>query len=57
MKALAIGGAAGIGVSGVNATVNYIRNHAKNHRTRSFREEFKTMLRKHGLDYDDGMLD
>jgi len=50
-------GAFSIGVSGVNATVKYIRNQAKHHRTRSFRDEFKTMLRKHGLDYDDRMLD
>jgi REP-associated tyrosine transposase len=50
-------GAFSIGVSGVDATVNYIRNQAKHHRTRSFRDEFKRMLRKHGLDYDDRMLD
>jgi REP-associated tyrosine transposase len=50
-------GAFSIGVSGVDATVNYIRNQAKHDRTRSFRDEFKRMLRKHGLNYDDRMLD
>jgi|SRR5438552_14233597 len=49
-------GAFSIGLSGMDATVSYIKNQAEHHRTRSFREEFKTMLRKHGLDYDERML-
>src|SRR5205085_11716538 len=42
-------GAFSISVSGIDATVAYIRNQTEHHRTRSFREEFATMLRKHGF--------
>ena len=50
-------GAFSIGVSGVEATKRYIRNQAEHHRKHTFREELGTMLRKHGLEYDDRMLD
>jgi putative transposase len=50
-------GAFSVAVSGVEATVTYIRNQAEHHRTRAFREEFVTMLRRHGFDYDESMLD
>ncbi len=50
-------GAFSIGVSGVDATASYIRNQTEHHRTRSFREEFAAMLRKHGFDHDERMLD
>jgi len=50
-------GAFSIGVSGLDATVSYIRNQAAHHRTRSFREEFMTMLRKHGLACESSLLD
>jgi REP element-mobilizing transposase RayT len=50
-------GAFSIGVSGVDATVDYIRNQTEHHRQRTFREEFVAMLRTHGLDYDERMLD
>jgi putative transposase len=50
-------GAFSIGVSGIDATVSYIRNQAQHHRTRTFREEFALMLRKHGLEYQESMLD
>jgi len=49
-------GAFSIGVSGVDATVTYIRNQAAHHRTRSFRQEFVSMLRRHGFDCDETML-
>jgi putative transposase len=49
-------GAFSVGVSGVDATVTYIRNQAE-HRTRSFREEFVAMLKKHGFAYEESMLD
>jgi REP element-mobilizing transposase RayT len=49
-------GAFSIGMSGVDATVAYIRNQAEHHRTRSFREEFVAMLKKHGFTYDESML-
>jgi putative transposase len=49
-------GAFSIGVSGIDATVSYIRNQTEHHRTCSFRDEFATMLRKHGINYDEQML-
>jgi len=49
-------GAFSIGISGIDATKRYIRNQVKHHR-QSFLEEFRTMLRRHGLKYDERMLD
>jgi putative transposase len=46
-----------VSISGVEATVAYIRNEAAHHGTRSFREELVTMLRRHSFDYDESMLD
>ncbi len=50
-------GAFSVGPSGVEATLTYIRNQAEHHRARTFREEFMTMLRRYGFDYDESMLD
>ena len=50
-------GAFSIGVSGVEATKRYIHNQAAHHRKRTFREELRIMLRRHGLEYDERMLD
>jgi REP element-mobilizing transposase RayT len=49
-------GAFSIGVSGVDATVVYIRGQAEHHRTRSFRHEYAAMLKKHGFAYEEAML-
>jgi REP element-mobilizing transposase RayT len=49
-------GAFSVGVSGVEATVAYIRNQAEHHQTRSFREEVVVMLKKHGFAYEESML-
>jgi len=49
-------GAFSVGISGVDATVTYIREQSEHHRRRTFREEFATMLRKHGFEYK-SMLD
>ena len=49
-------GAFSVGISGVDATVTYIREQSEHHRRRTFREEFATMLRRHGLEYK-SMLD
>jgi REP element-mobilizing transposase RayT len=46
-----------IGISAVDATMAYIRNQAEHHRTRTFRTEFMAMLRRHGLDHDERILD
>jgi len=50
-------GAFGVSVSATDATVEYIRNQLEPHRKWTFREEFQKMLRKHGFDFDDSMLD
>jgi putative transposase len=50
-------GAFSIGISGIDATTSYIRNQEAHHRTRSFREEFVTMLRRNKLRYEEWMLD
>ena len=49
-------GAFSVSVSGVDRTVSYIRNQAEHHRTRSFREEYVAMLKKHGFAYEESML-
>jgi putative transposase len=48
-------GAFSIGLSGVDATVAYIRDQAEHHRTRSFRQEYAAMLKKHGFAYEESM--
>jgi putative transposase len=50
-------GAFSIGVSGVDDTVAYIRGQEEHHQKRSFREEVEVFLKKHGLEYDQSMLD
>ena len=50
-------GAFTIGVSGINETCAYIRDQEEHHRTRTFREEVITFLQRHGLHFDDAMLD
>ena len=50
-------GAFSIGVSGIEATVHYIRIQEEHHRTRSFREEVETFLKKHGFAFEASMLD
>jgi len=49
-------GAFSVGISGVDATIAYIRDQSEHHRRHTFREEFATMLRKHGFEYK-SMLD
>lgn len=51
-------GYAGFSVSASNApaVTEYIRNQAEHHRTRSFDDEFKALLRKHGIAFDDRYL-
>lgn len=49
-------GAFSVGISGVDATVNYIRNQTEHHQSRSFHQEFVAMLEKHDFMYDESML-
>jgi hypothetical protein len=38
-----------LAISQIPETVDYIRNQAKHHATRSFTQEWKMFLKKHGL--------
>ena len=49
-------GAFSVSISGVEPTIAYVRTQTEHHRKRSFREEFASMLRKHGLAYEESML-
>jgi REP element-mobilizing transposase RayT len=49
-------GAFTIGMSGVDDTKNYIATQAEHHRKKTFQEEFRSFLDKHGLPYDDAAL-
>jgi len=49
-------GAFSVSISGVEPTIAYVRSQAEHHRKQSFREEFASMLRKHGLAYEESML-
>ncbi len=49
-------GAFSVGISGVEPTIAYIRSQAEHHQKQSFREEFVSMLRKHGFAYEESML-
>jgi len=46
-------GAFSVGISQVDATIRYIANQEKHHRKRSFQEEFREFLRKHGMEWDE----
>ena len=50
-------GAFSIGVSGIEATTRYIRQQEQHHATRTFRDEMATMLNKHGMAFEDWMLE
>jgi REP element-mobilizing transposase RayT len=46
-------GAFTIGISQIPGTVNYIRNQEKHHAKRSFAEEWKLFMKRHGLSEDE----
>lgn len=49
-------GAFTIGISGVADTKNYIATQNEHHRKKTFQEEFRSFLEKHGLPYDEAEL-
>ena len=49
-------GAFTIGISGVSETTNYIATQAEHHLKKTFQEEFRSFLDKHGLPYDETAL-
>jgi putative transposase len=50
-------GAFSIGVSGMDDTIKYIQSQPEHHRIKTFKEEFVAFLKKHGLEYDETILD
>ena len=49
-------GAFSVGASNADAVVRYIQNQPAHHRKISFEDEFRAMLRKHGVEYDPKFL-
>jgi REP element-mobilizing transposase RayT len=50
-------GAFTLGISKVATTCSYIHGQEAHHRTRTFRQEFEAILRKHKLGFTERMLD
>ena len=50
-------GAFSIGASGVEATMRYIQSQQENHKAHSFKDELIGFLEKHGIEYENWMLD
>lgn len=50
-------GAFSIGISGMADTLIYIENQAEHHKRISFQEELASILKKHGIEFEPGMLD
>jgi putative transposase len=46
-------GAFSIGISQVEATIAYIADQEKHHRRKTFQDEFRAFLKKHGIEYDE----
>jgi REP element-mobilizing transposase RayT len=46
-----------VGVLGIEETRAYIRNQEEHHRTRTYREEVIIFLKRHGLPFDDAMIE
>jgi REP element-mobilizing transposase RayT len=49
-------GAFSVSVSQLDKTIAYIRSQPEHHHQMTFQEEFLTMLKKHGVDYDERFL-
>ena len=49
-------GAFSVSQSALSAVVQYVRNQEQHHRHRSFQDELKILLTKHGIDYDERYL-
>jgi REP-associated tyrosine transposase len=45
-------GAFSVSFSQLDATTDYIKSQQEHHRTRTFQEEFLTLLKKHHIEYD-----
>ena len=46
-------GAFSVSQSNTYAVVAYVQNQAEHHRTKTFQEEYRSILRKHGIEWDE----
>jgi putative transposase len=46
-------GAFSVSQSNTDAVVEYVRNQAEHHRTKTFQEEYRAMMRRHGIEWDE----
>jgi REP-associated tyrosine transposase len=46
-------GAFSVSSSQLNAVLQYVESQEEHHRTRTFQEEYRELLRKHGIDFDE----
>ena len=46
-------GAFSVSISQLSRTINYIRNQKEHHRKRTFKEEYRALLKKNGIEYDE----
>jgi putative transposase len=46
-------GAFSVGASSKDALVKYVENQDEHHRTRTFQEEYRALLRKYGIEWDE----
>jgi REP element-mobilizing transposase RayT len=49
-------GAFSVGISQVATTIDYIQSQAQHHREKTFQEEFRAFLTRHGIEYDEEHL-
>jgi putative transposase len=49
-------GAFSVSVSQLDTVINYIENQREHHRTKTFKEEFLELLKKHRIEYDERYL-
>jgi REP element-mobilizing transposase RayT len=49
-------GAFSVGMSQKETLLHYIDTQEEHHRTRTFQDEYRTILKKYGIDYDEGYV-
>jgi putative transposase len=49
-------GAFGVSVSQLENTIDYIKNQPTHHQTKTFQEEFLSLLKKHRIEFDERYL-
>jgi len=46
-------GAFSVSLSQLDTVLDYVKAQQQHHRTRTFQEEYRELLRKHGIDFDE----